>query len=99
MKETGADRSVPPGRGRGGVRTRGRERCADRRAPAVREGERARGARLSWADWAEMAFPFPSKFLIHFLFIFSMDFKSNHNSNSNNSNMCIKQKKNNLGSP
>lgn len=43
-KETRADRSAPPGRGRGGARTRGHENDADRRGPAVSEGGRTRAA-------------------------------------------------------
>jgi hypothetical protein len=46
VKEIGTGRSAPPGRGRGGVGTRGLERGADRRGPAVREG-RVRARR--WA--------------------------------------------------
>jgi hypothetical protein len=67
----GADRSAPPGRGRGGAGIRGRESAPTPLA-------RGRGW-LGWTGptWAEIGFPCSSEFLIHFLFIFSMDFKSN----------------------
>jgi hypothetical protein len=61
----------------------------------------ARAALVGWVglNWAEFGFPFFSKFLIAFLFIFSSELYPNSNtkSNSNNSSMCIKSK-NNLGS-
>jgi hypothetical protein len=45
---------------------------------------RGRGlAGLSWAEWAEIGFSFSLEFLMPFLFIFSMDFKSNSNQISN----------------
>jgi hypothetical protein len=44
------------------------------------------GARLDWADWAEMQFSIFSKFPIAFLFIFFSELNSNSNTNSNSNN-------------
>jgi hypothetical protein len=92
-KEIGTDRPAPPGRGRGRERGRG---------PSLTGGTHlsgdagARGlARLSWAKLAEMRFSIFSEFLIAFLFILSMDFKSNSNSNNIKH---VHQTKGNLGS-
>jgi hypothetical protein len=78
---------------------------AARLAKASSEGWRLRLRPNSgcawWAErlrervgWADLWFFFYSEFLIHFLFIFSFEFKSNHttNANLNISNMCINQK-------
>jgi hypothetical protein len=75
------DSSVPPVRERGSgcASERGRRKQRRQAAPNYqREGERARGW-LGWIGptWAEIGFPFCSEFLIPFLFIFSMEFKSN----------------------
>jgi hypothetical protein len=70
---------APPGRVREGAGARGRE------LGQMVEGE---------GDWANFLFFFYSEFLIPFLFIFFIKFKSNQttNSNLNISNMCINQK-------
>jgi hypothetical protein len=62
------------------------------------ECERARrrvGLGRFGLGWVKMVSPFSFEFLIPFLFIFSMEFKSNQTiiSNSNISNMCINQNK------
>ena len=58
-KETGADRSVPLGRGGEGVRVRERESDADMRGPPVSEAGRARGwTGLSWAALGQNGFFF-----------------------------------------
>jgi hypothetical protein len=45
---------------------------------------RARGlAGLDWAEWAKIGFSFSLEFLMPFIFIFSMGFKSNSNQISN----------------
>jgi hypothetical protein len=75
-------RQTGPTGQREGKRARTRA-IADRWDPPVRRRGRARGlARLSWAKLAEMRFSIFSEFLIAFLFILSMDFKSNSNSNN-----------------
>jgi hypothetical protein len=54
--------------------------AADRWCPPVRRSGRARGlAGLSWVEWAQFSFSFSLEFLMPFLFIFYMDFKSNSN--------------------
>jgi hypothetical protein len=91
----------PTGQMEGGRERTGEETSADRWSSLVRRRGRTRGAPLGWTGlcWDEIGFPFFSKFLIAFLFIFSSELNSNSNtnSNSNNSNMCINSK-NNLGS-
>jgi hypothetical protein len=77
-KETGADRSAPPGRGRKGVRAHGRERGADRRGPPVSEGGRVRGwTGPSWAALGQNGFSFFFRISKCFSFYFLKGFKPN----------------------
>jgi hypothetical protein len=78
MEKTSADKSAPPG----SKRERGRESACGMaligRVGLSGQGEHA-GLGLSWAGWAELGFSFSLEFVMPFLFIFSMDFKSNSN--------------------
>jgi hypothetical protein len=64
------------------------------RVRLLENGSGRAGLGRTGLGWAELAFPFSFEFLIPFLFIFSIEFKSNQitNSNLNVSNMCINQK-------
>jgi hypothetical protein len=82
-RASGADRTAPLGRGRGGGSARGEKTAAERWNPLIR-----RHGRVAWLGragpvWAELVFSFSREFLIAFLFIFSRVFNSNSNQVSN----------------
>jgi hypothetical protein len=82
----GTDKLAPLGRGRGEERARGRKPPLTGGAH-LSGGEGARGlAGPDWAGWAEIVFPFSLEFLMPFIFIFPMVFKSNSNTKPNSNN-------------
>jgi hypothetical protein len=64
-QQVGPRRQRVGGRGHAGART-----IADRWAPPVRRRGRARGARPTWASWAELGFSIFLEFLVAFRFYF-----------------------------